>query len=252
MEAPTRPLRLDARPLYDQAIEALRQFIAEGRFQPGDRLPSEGELAHHLGISRSTLREAMGNLETNGLVTRRHGAGTFVAQAPQPPLHSGLEQLESLIKLAEREGVDVERRVWLVETCPATPDVAATLELEPEAALVNTHMTVALKDAPFAYLHSFISAEHVSADEISAYFGGSLLDYLDQREDLRISFSRSEVYSVGAHGQAAKHLGVPVGSPLLHLREVQFNETGQPLVLSLNYFRTDSYKFHIIRRPPRR
>jgi GntR family transcriptional regulator len=60
------------------------------------------------------------------------------------------------------------------------------------------------------------------------------------------------VYSVGADATVARALGVAPGAPLLHLREVQFNETGQPLILALNYFRTDSYKFHIVRRAPRR
>jgi GntR family transcriptional regulator len=248
----TRPLRLDSRPLYDQAIEALQQFIEDGRHQPGDRLPSEGELARQLGISRSTLREAMSFLESHGLVTRRHGAGTFVAQPSLPPLHSGLEQLESLHSLAQREGVRVQRRAWRVAVLPAPADIAAALALETGADVVSAQLTVAALGAPLARLHSYISAQHVDVEALRVYEGGSLLDFLNEQDDLRISSSRSEVYSVAAPAEVAKHLGVPLGAPLLHLQELQFNGGGRPLVLSRNYFRTDSYKFHIVRRAPRR
>jgi len=251
VETLTRPLRLDSRPLYDQAIEALQQFIQDGAHQPGDRLPSEGELARQLGISRSTLREALGYLESHGLVTRRHGAGTFVARPPQA-LESGLEQLESLHTLAERAGVSLLRRSWRVETGPASAEAAAALELDAGAEVVSARMTVAAGDVPVAYLHSTIAAQWVQPAELEAYAGGSLLDYIDGRDDLRISSSRSEVYPVGADAAVARALGVAAGAPLLHLKEVQFNETGQPLILSLNYFRTDAYKFHIVRRAPRR
>ena len=251
MEVLTRPLRLDSRPLYDQAIEALQQYIKDGEHQPGDRLPSEGELARQLGISRSTLREAMGYLESHGLVNRRHGAGTFVARPPQQ-LVSGLEQLESLHSLAQREGVAVRRQAWQVDSGPASAETAAALELPAGAEVVSVRMTVAAQDGPLAYLHSYIAAQQVRLDDLRAYADGSLLDFIAGQDDLRIASSRSEVYSVGADVQVARALGVVAGAPLLHLREVQFNEIGQPLVLALNYFRTDSFKFHIVRRAPRR
>ena len=252
MDESARPLRLDSRPLYDQAIEALQQFIQDGHHQPGDRLPSEGALARQLGISRSTLREAMGYLESHGLVTRRHGSGTFVALPPQPVLHAGLEQLESLYILAERVGAAVERRTWRVDGVPAPPGVAEALALAPGAEVARAEMTAALNGVLFAYLTGYASVEFAAPDDLADFAGGSLLDYLNERESLRIASCRSEVYSVGADLRAARELDVALGAPLLYLKETQFNETGRPLIHSLNYFRTDSYNFHIVRRAPRR
>lgn len=66
-------------PLVDAVTERLRQLIADGELRSGDRLPAEPELIHRLGVSRSVLREAIQRLQALGLVTVRHGSGTFVA-----------------------------------------------------------------------------------------------------------------------------------------------------------------------------
>src|SRR5574341_2056101 len=72
----------------------------------GDRLPSEPELAKKLGVSRATLREAMRTFETQGLIRRRQGSGTFVV-GRVPVIDAGLEVLESLETIARRIGLAV-------------------------------------------------------------------------------------------------------------------------------------------------
>src|SRR5210317_266201 len=74
--------------------------------EPGSKLPSEPKLAKELGVSRATLREAMRIFETQGLIHRRQGVGTFVV----PPAHvidTGLEVLESILSQAERKDLDI-------------------------------------------------------------------------------------------------------------------------------------------------
>ena len=75
-------LKLDHRPLYIRAVEVLRELLENGTYPPGSQLPPEPDLAQQLGISRSTLREAMRTFEERGRITRRRGIGTFVSQPP--------------------------------------------------------------------------------------------------------------------------------------------------------------------------
>ena len=88
------------------------------RTPAGQRLLSEPELAKELGVSRATLREAMRTFETQGLIRRRQGSGTFVV-GKSPALESGLEVLESLETLAKRLGFEVSVSKLNVEAVEA-------------------------------------------------------------------------------------------------------------------------------------
>ena len=67
-------------PLYFQLVSIIKRYVSAGILSPGDLLPSETELCANLGISRSTVRQAIGSLEDEGLVVRKQGRGTFVAE----------------------------------------------------------------------------------------------------------------------------------------------------------------------------
>ncbi len=91
-----------SRPLYLHVIDWIKEQIREGRFASGERLPSEFELAKQLGVSRSTLREALRILEDENVVIRRHGVGTFVH--PRPLFSSGIEELFSVTDMIAAHG----------------------------------------------------------------------------------------------------------------------------------------------------
>ena len=95
---------------------------------PGTRLQSEPELAKQLGVSRATLREAMRTFETQGLIRRRQGSGTFVVGLV-PVMESGLEVLESIETLAKRMGLAVTMSEAVIQRCPADEEYAAALDL---------------------------------------------------------------------------------------------------------------------------
>src|SRR5947208_7888743 len=80
-------------PLVSQAAAAIRTRIKTGRWQLGEQLPSEPQLATELGISRGTLRESVRMLISNGLLDRKHGVGTFVARVPRPSIDRGIDEL---------------------------------------------------------------------------------------------------------------------------------------------------------------
>src|SRR5437660_4520780 len=80
-------------PLVSQAAAAIRTRIKTGRWQLGEQLPSEPQLATELGISRGTLRESVRLLISDGLINRKHGVGTFVARVPPPSIDRGIDEL---------------------------------------------------------------------------------------------------------------------------------------------------------------
>jgi len=95
-------------PLYHQLATSLSAAIAEGRFKPGDRLPSEPELARRFGVTRPTVRQATRLLADQQLVEPRRGSGTFVRM---PQKQVDLFSLGGTLEAFERSGVRLDRRL---------------------------------------------------------------------------------------------------------------------------------------------
>ena len=252
MNGSNRSLKSDNRPLYDQAIEALNRFIELGEYKPGDRLPAEGELAKQLGISRPTLREAFGTLENYGVIERRHGVGTFVTAPPQGAIRGGLEQLVSLRSLAADAGIKAKGVDWVVDTVDASEEISAKLSLAPDTPLIRVQMTAKAEDGCYiAYMESYIPETLLDIADVKAYHEGSLLNYLLERGEPKLSYTHTYLYSVAADEVTAAWLRIPEGKPLQLLAETYYTDAGQPVMQEYNYFIGDRFNFHIVRRVAR-
>jgi GntR family transcriptional regulator len=240
-------LRADHRPLYLQAVDALYGLLEEGTFGPGDTFPSVEELSKRLGVSRSTIREAISHLEKDGLVVRKQGSGTYVAGRSGLYVAGGLERLQSfrtLAKLAGRQAYTAQREVSMV---PATPESAELLHLPVESELARVRVVEAIDNCRVAYLDSLISAALVDFEALTGTTG-SLLDYLIEQVDLPLSYAQSQVYAISADRELAGELQVAEGRSVLQLVETLYSTTDQPISLSRNYFLTECFHFNIVRR----
>jgi GntR family transcriptional regulator len=241
-------LRLDSRPLYIRAEEALVALLQSGAYAPGDRLPPEPELAQQLGISRSTLREAMRTFEERGLITRRQGVGTFVNRASALVIESGLETLESVDTLARRRGMPVETRDLHVEEKAATREMARCLGVARGSPLTIVTRTKVAAGQPVAYMMDALPAALVSAEAMRSGFRGSVLDFLLTRSELALAHARADILPVCADQRLSARLDVEPGRVLLLLEETLYTLTGEVVGFSRNYFVPEFFKFHVVRR----
>lgn len=239
-------LRPDRRPLSAQAYERLSALLREGRWKPGEQLPSEAQLAAQLGISRATLREALRLLEEEGRILRRQGAGTFVA--PDRRLESGLERLESVLSLAARMGMEAVPQDVAVEVVEASPALADRLQVEPGVPLTRVSRTILVNGQPVAYLEDFVPTRWLSPDDLNAHFAGSVLDLLRQHPSLRVQEARAEILALRAPRPLARRLQVRPGDALLLLEETLFDVAGIPLNFSYNYFVPERFRFYVVRK----
>ncbi|MCI5754176.1 MAG: GntR family transcriptional regulator [Clostridiales bacterium] len=113
-------------PLYSQLVSIIRRNIAAGTLAAGDVLPSESELCRTFDISRSTVRQAIGALETDGLVVRKQGRGTFVAE---PKVRRRAELIYSFTAEMSALGLEPSSRLMEYEVMRPTPDIVRMLEL---------------------------------------------------------------------------------------------------------------------------
>src|SRR5829696_6825346 len=118
-------LRTDSRlPLYYQLEQALRFLTASGSWQPGSLICSERELMQAAGVSRATVRQAIGNLISEGLLERVHGRGTFVAR---PKLEQEIRSVYSFAEQMGVQGLALEDQLLQRHRVPASDDLAELL-----------------------------------------------------------------------------------------------------------------------------
>jgi GntR family transcriptional regulator len=229
-------------------FQRLQADLAEllAKSPAGTRLPSEPALAKQLGVSRATLREAMRTFETQGLLRRRQGSGTFVV-GQVPVIESGLEVLESLETIARRMGLAVTMGEAIIKRVTADEEHAAVLSVAAGAPLVQVSRIMQADARPVAYLIDTLPEDVLHTEELNGKFNGSMLDFLIQRGD-PLTVSRAAISASGASAEVAKMLEIQRGDVLLEFTAKLYTSTARVIDYSSSYFLPGYFKFHIVRR----
>jgi GntR family transcriptional regulator len=227
-----------------RAEEALARLIET--LAPGERLPTEPDLAKQLNISRATLREAMRLFEERGRLVRKPGVGTFVL-APQPVIESGLEVLESIDRLAHRLNLPTRMTDLAVQAKAADAKEAAGLGLNAGMMVLTISRTIYVGQVPVAFLTDVLPVGIVTQEETET-FSGSVLDLLLTRGDPALGVSKTALTAESADGQLARHLGVQRGTPLLHFEATLYTQEGKAVDHSHSHFVPGFFKFHVVRK----
>jgi GntR family transcriptional regulator len=153
-------------PLYEQLCRQFRQAIQEGRLDPAEPLAPEPELAVWLGVSRFTLRQALGQLVREGLLHRQRGRGTFVVEA-------GINGAGH----ATADAIDVE--VVEIGLRQPTSDVAALLGIEPTSQVVEIVQRRARHGQPVAVERITLDGQALPLGGLAELTGDNLYALLD-------------------------------------------------------------------------
>ena len=225
--------------------EQLGKIIAET--SPGERLLTEPELAKQLNVSRATLREAMRTYETQGLIYRHQGSGTFVIH-PSQIIDTGLEVLESIETLSKRIGLAVSMGDLKIERRSAVEDVAKALLIQPDDPVNYVSRVIHAEGRPVAYLIDVLPEDMLTTHELELGFTGSVLDLLLKRGMPTLASSRCEINAVQAQVEVAKALRIQRGDVLLRFIAYLYTTNGRVIDYSFSYFLPGYFNFHVIRR----
>lgn len=212
----------------------------------GERLLSEPKLAKKMGVSRATLREAMRAFETQGLIRRRQGAGTFVVGQVQV-LDSGLERLESLETMAKRLNLGITASDLRIEKLYADQELADGLNIPLASRLVSIRRVVRADERPVAYLVDTLPEEFLEPEDLPGDFNGSVLDLLIAR-DTPLTISRAAISATGATADVARVLEIQRDDVLLKFTSQLFIADGRVVDYSVSNFIPGYFNFHVIRR----
>jgi GntR family transcriptional regulator len=213
--------------LQDQILRALLRRIDDGSYSPGDRLPTERQIAEAMGVSLAPVRVAMRQLELSGYVERTQGRGTFVLERP---VQYELRLMSSSTDSLRRAGVPFSIDVVDQSTTTPPSDVAERLALEPDEAAFHLLRVVTVRTRPAILLESWVARRFVDGLEDDTIF--------DRGESLYGVLAKNGVVQRRAAGQVgiryasdseADLLGMPFGTPLLELSSVTFDVDDRPI-----------------------
>jgi GntR family transcriptional regulator len=227
-------------PVWAQIEERLAERIDSGRLVPGERLPPERELADWLGVSRMTVRQALGSLAARGLVERGVGRGTFV-RAPGKVVHDLTSAMGFTARL-HRQGIVAGATVVGARAQPAPASVAEGLEVEPGAEALRIERVRSADGRPLALEDSWLPAERFPG-LLEHDLSGSLYALLRDAYDAEPVSAVERLEPVVARPHEAAALGVAEGAPLMLVERVARAADGRPVELGRDRHRGDRSRF---------
>ncbi len=232
--------------------DELKQRIDRGELPTGTRLPSEPELAAELQVSRATLREALRAMELEGLLRRRQGSGTFVAERPR--MANSLDVnfgVTDAIRAAGMTAGIAHGRSW-VEPAPAGE--AARLALEPGQDVLVIERVRTAEGKPVVLSRDLFPSRLVEGREgvVQEMLERSIYDVLERELGIVIHHGVARFRPVRADHAVAGRLGVPRGELLLYLWQVDYAQDGAPVISSHEFHLADAFDFTVVRRGPGR
>jgi GntR family transcriptional regulator len=231
-------LRENVTSLYEQIVSLLKQEIAQGRYEPTGKLPSEAELGARFAVSRVTVRLAIDRLVSEKLVERKQGKGTFVVSKR---LQHGLNVLRGFYDSLARQGVVAEMTLLSRQDIELPAAVSAVLGEGVTTGLYLERLHL-VDGQPVAVAHTYALPEallisHEQAASHPSYdLFESLLGWHIQRADMAIS-------ATAATAEIAARLEVRKHSPLLVMTRTSWLDDGRACETTVFYIRPERYEF---------
>lgn len=221
-------------PLYHQIEEMLRRAIRRRQIAPGESLPPEQELCATLGVSRSTVRRALANLVTAGLLRRERSKGTFVTGYLDS--QEGVIEAFGIVGNEEAWDVAVGAETLSVEGTTVPADIGQQLGLPPDTAVLTVTRLYGDGDCPFALSYYYFGTAYRFSFAPAELDGSSFYAFLRQKCGIFVHRSTRVITAVAAGDALATLLDVGPGSPLLQVTGADYDEQGNKIGVTRTYF----------------
>lgn len=232
-------------PLYVTVYETICQWLKDGKYKPGDKLPGENILAEQFQVSRGTLRQAMLLLQEDGLIGNHQGKGNIVL-SNQDMERNGLEKVGNPIVDFCVQPID--RVVTTIGFQPPTQKHQEILKLRPSSIVAVIDITYFHQDSPVGFAmvympHEFLDKGNVDLEDMDSVYAfyKKLLSSGNLYSDTRLRI-------VHARERLADILAIPEGDPLLILEEELYTEYDTPVLSHKMYMGADLYEISLKRK----
>lgn len=238
-------VRLDTGPipLYHQLESDLRARIHANEFEPGALLPTEERICKEYGVSRITVRRALDALISQGLITKRRGVGSFVAEKRNDV--RSVRLVGSLDEFLASAGA-LNTRFLTLARVSAPPKAAECLQLEAGEETVRLTLAATLSDNPVAFLELYFPlwvGDVVTPGDIAS--GTPTIRTIERKLNLRIERADQIIEASVAGDQAADHLELAPTDPVLRVTRVYYAADGRPVEAVFVRYHPEHYRYAI-------
>ncbi|SIS64380.1 GntR family transcriptional regulator [Alicyclobacillus vulcanalis] len=236
-------------PLYQQLKSELLEKILSGAWPPGEQIPSEAELAAMYDVSRTTVRQAVGDLVTAGFIVRRQGKGTYVADVDHPTasttLYGFAEELRAL-------GLSVTVRVERLDMQRCPEDIARLLRVPQSRQVLYIERTAYVDEIAYFHERSYLVPPYQVASRMppDPTMYDSIYGFFEQN-GVRINSGSQTISAELATDEDCARFGLTPPAPILHIERITRDESGAPVEYSLVRYPADRYQLrvHLLRQP---
>lgn len=227
-------------PLHIQAENLLRQIIVEPNYRDGKFLPNEMDLAKQLAISRSTLRQALNKLVFEGLLVRKKGVGTKVANLK---VSSKSMNWLSFSQEMKARGITIKNFELHLSWEYPGEKVANFFEIKQDKKVLKLERVRGRIDDPFVYFISYFHPRIGLTGEEN--FTKPLYEILEKEYSVVAQLSKEEISACAADKFIANKLNTDIGSPILFRKRFVYDQGERPIEYNLGYYKSDEFIYTV-------
>lgn len=225
-------------------ITDLRARMRALEWEPGSRLPSEAELSAEYGVSRTTVRQALGSLESAGLIVSRQGSGSYVTDAGT--IHAGMQELRSITDVIRAQGHEPDMAYRSVQWREPRPEETESLGLEPDERVLDIQRAFLADGRTVAYSFDAIPEGILPDDLDPGEVEGSVFAFLESRAGVVPVRAIAEVHAV-SEPDVAWGDDPPEQPIYVFLDQIHYDLGGRPTMHSRTYFIEGRFSLVVVR-----
>jgi len=236
------PAQRASMPLYTQIRETLRNRILAGTYKSHECMPSENELVAAFGVSRVTVRQALNDLKSEGLIFKIHGKGTFVAK---PKAVQNLMRLEGFGEAMSRRGHETFSRVLGHQLMRAGKAVGKRLQLRERDEVMEIRRVRYLDREPVSLDVTYVPAaigERLVREDLPRR---DIFVILENDYGIALGNADLQIESMAADAELGPLLHIPEGTPILKIERLTYTADGRPLDFEYLHYRGDAFQYRM-------
>lgn len=232
---------ISAQPFYLQIKEALKLRILDGDYAVHEQLPSESELMKMFGVSRITVRQALRDLHSDGLVFSVQGKGTFVSK---PKAVQDVQRLRGFGESMNSQGYETSTRVLTLKERKPPKAVADALAVKKSEKVVEVVRIRYLNREPISVDHSFFPLE-LGQKFFGRNLATDIFPMLENELNQSLDYANLYIEATVADEETGQHLNIEQGAPVLKITRLVFASDGRPIDFEYLLYRGDAYQYHL-------